>query len=198
MLKVHPSRATPDASSAPPSSRCDTLCLNSSVYSQMRTIRFHIRSLTAADESQLWPMLYHAIYAPAGQSPPPPAVVHRPELARYVQHWGRAGDGGFLIHEGAAQEPVGAVWVRLFPPEFRGYGYLADDIPELSMAVVPGHRGQGAGTQLLRRLVESEYGLQPISLSVSAENPAVRLYKRFDFQVVHGDATSLVMRRDPA
>ena len=31
----------------------------------------------------------------------------------------------------------------------RGYGYVADDVPELTMAVVPGWRGHGIGGELL-------------------------------------------------
>jgi len=71
------------------------------------------------DEPFLWEMLYQAIYVPEGQTAPPRSVVRRPELARYVRGWGREGDCGFLAGD-AADQPVGAVWLRLLRGENKG------------------------------------------------------------------------------
>ena len=142
-----------------------------------------IRALTPEDEPFLWEMLYQAIHVPEGQAGPPRSVLQLPELAWYVEAWGRPGDCGFLA-EVEETGPVGAVWIRLPTGGTRGYGYVADDTPELSMAVMPGFRGLGTGTALLERLLASPCGAAPISLSVSADNPAVRLYRRFGFEIV--------------
>lgn len=152
----------------------------------------HIRPLTSDDEPFLWEMLYQAIHVPDGHSPPPRDVLQRPELSRYVQEWGRRGDCGFLASVG---QPVGAVWLRLLVGTNKGYGYVAEDTPELSMAVLPGFRGRGIGTELLAKLLASRWGSTAISLSVSAENPARRLYARFGFEVVNESAGSLIMVR---
>ena len=153
-----------------------------------------LRPLVVADEPFLWEMLYQALHVPAGAVAPPPAVVRRPELARYVQGWGRAGDGGWLARDPATGRPVGAVWRRLLVGENQGYGHVSDDTPELSMAVLPGHRGLGTGTRLLSRLLAAE-DCPALSLSVAAGNPARRLYRRFGFVVVKQAGASLTMLR---
>ena len=155
-----------------------------------------MRSLTSEDEPFLWEMLFQAIYVPEGHAALPREIVKIPELARYVDGWGREGDCGFLSSDVASGQSIGAVWLRLPIGKYKGYGYVDDHIPELSIAVLPEFRGQGTGTQLLTRLLASAYGQSPISLSVSAENPALRLYKRFGFEVISQDNGSLTMKRD--
>jgi GNAT superfamily N-acetyltransferase len=154
-----------------------------------------IRSLTPTDQSFLWEMLYQALYVPIGQPALPREIIDRPELARYVEDWGGAGDEGFLAIDTVTQQSIGAVWLRQFTQANPGYGYVDDAIPELSIAVLPDYRAQGIGTQLLTHLFTSSLGQQSISLSVSIDNPAVRLYQRFGFAVVTRSAESLVMRR---
>lgn len=141
-------------------------------------------------------MLYQALHVPKGQSAPPRGVIHLPELACYVQDWGREGDCGFLASDPAADQPVGAVWLRLMVDENNGYGFVDDKTPELSIAVLLEYLGQGIGTQLLAQLFDSECGVSSVSLSVSVGNPAVRLYERFGFSVISEGAGSLTMRRD--
>jgi len=143
-------------------------------------------------------MLYQALHVPEGQTAPSREVVQLPELARYVRGWGRTSDCGFFASDAATGQPLGAVWLRLLASENQGYGYVDDETPELSIAVLPSYRGQGIGTQLLTYLFASVCTRLPISLSVSAGNPALRLYERFGFQVVSKGAGSLTMKRDRA
>jgi ribosomal protein S18 acetylase RimI-like enzyme len=159
-------------------------------------MNYIIRSLAPEDEPFLWEILYQALYIPEGESALPREVIYLPELVRYVQNWGCKGDCGFLASDTATSQPVGAVWLRLLVGQNKGYGYVDDDTSELSIAVFPEHRGQGIGTQLLTQLFASVCGQSSVSLSVSANNPAVRLYKRFGFEVVSRSAESLLMKRD--
>lgn len=156
---------------------------------------YSIRPLTLIDEPFLWQMLYHAIHVPESHPAPPPELVFLPELARYVNGWGRQGDLGLLAYEVATHIPVGAVWLRLLTGENRGYGYVDDATPELSMAVLPAYRSQGLGTQLLTTLFTSGWDASPVSLSISADNPARRLYERFGFELVGEEGPSLTMKR---
>lgn len=157
-----------------------------------------IRPIVLADEATLFEALYHSIHVPAGQPPPPPDIVRAPELAHYVQGWGRAGDRGYLAVEVASQRAVGVVWVRLLVGADRGFGWVNDRTPELGIAVWPEHRGQGVGSDLLRALLGSEAGRGPISLSVSKGNAAQRLYERFGFHVLRDDGDALTMVRPAA
>ncbi len=157
--------------------------------------QYKIRSLIAADQSLLWEMLYLSLFVPEGNAPFERSVLEHSDIAKYVRDWGRADDFGFV----AAREnnqPLGAVWLRLLKGDEKGYGYVDDSTPELGMAVFPEHRGQGIGTALLTRLVEAATrSYEQISLSVAAENPALRLYERLGFEVVAEVGTSLTMRR---
>ncbi|TVQ96443.1 MAG: N-acetyltransferase [Spirochaetaceae bacterium] len=141
-------------------------------------------------------MLFQAIHVPDGHPPLSREVLNLPELARYVRGWGREGDCGFLAAAGKPiGEPVGAVWLRVLGGEDRGFGYVAEDTPELSIALLPEFRDRGIGTQLLSRLFAAPCGDTPVSLSVSTDNPAVRLYRRFGFEVVGESGDSLTMLR---
>lgn len=156
-----------------------------------------LRPLTAADGPVVRALLYHAIFLPAGQPPLDPAIVDLPEIARYAAAWGREGDGGFAAEAPGQAEPLGAVWLRLWPDDGRGYGFVAADIPELSIAVLPGQRGQGLGTRLLEAaLAAARVRWRGVSLSVAPDNPALRLYQRFGFRVVGGHAGALIMQVD--
>ena len=156
----------------------------------------NIRALTPKDESFLWEMLYQALYVPEGHPALPREIVQIPELARYVKDWGRPGDCGFLASDPITGESIGATWLRLLIGDNKGYGHVDDNTPELSIAVLPEYRGQGVGSQLLAHLLASECGQSSISLSVSADNPAVRLYKRFGFETIVQSNESLIMKRN--
>ncbi|MEK6302890.1 MAG: GNAT family N-acetyltransferase [Acidobacteriota bacterium] len=158
-----------------------------------------IRRLTRDDEPFLWEMLYHAVYVPEGHAAFQKDVVNEPEIARYVLGWGRAGDQGFAAVEESTSRAVGAAWIRLFTAANKAYGYVAEDVPELSVALLPEYRNQGIGTSLMNRLIHAtgdQY--RALSLSVSADNPAARLYKRLGFKVVERVGTSLTMMKDCA
>jgi ribosomal protein S18 acetylase RimI-like enzyme len=157
---------------------------------------YYIRRLTVDDEPFLWEMLYHALYVPAGQEPFPKEIVREPELARYVLGWGKKDDRGFAAVDEVSLQPIGAVWMRLFSAEYKGYGYVGDDIPELSMALHPAYRDQGIGTDLLRHLIEDARQKYPaLSLSVSSDNPAVRLYQRLGFEVIEQNGASFTLKK---
>lgn len=160
-------------------------------------LAYIIRPLTPADEHVLWEMLYHAIYIPQGQASYPKGIVNEPEIARYALQWGRTDDKEFAAVETSSAKPIGAVWIRLFTSENRGYGYVGEDIPELSIALLPEYRNQGIGSALLRHLIdETRHRYPALSLSVSIDNPAARLYRRLGFEVVAQVGTSLTMKKE--
>jgi ribosomal protein S18 acetylase RimI-like enzyme len=123
-----------------------------------------------------------------------------PEIARYVVGFGRSGDAGVVAEVGAAA--VGAAWYRLLPASEPGYGFVAGDVPELSIAVVAEYRGLGLGRQLLETLLAhaDANGVARISLSVALDNPAARLYERVGFRRVgvSGGAWTMLARTSAA
>lgn len=126
--------------------------------------------------------LYLAIYQPEGRQPLPLQIVRESELYRYIDNFGtKLWDCAFAAVAG--EEVCGLAWCRLLDGATRGYGYVDDETPELSMAVRPQYRGCGMGTALLRTMVAylRGQGCGQISLSVSKKNPARRLYAREGF-----------------
>ncbi|MEM1115879.1 MAG: GNAT family N-acetyltransferase, partial [Bacteroidota bacterium] len=101
-----------------------------------------------------------------------------------------------LLAEDASGTRLGAAWLRLWPGPEVGYGFVDADTPELTLSVVPGARGRGIGTALLRALLtEAARHHEAVSLSVSATNPARRLYAREGFTIVAEAGGSLTMVR---
>src|SRR5207248_11613598 len=93
-------------------------------------------------------------------------------------------------------QPVGAAWYRLFKGETPGYGFVDEDTPELTIAVVPSRRGRGLGEQLLSALLERARGESygGVSLSVEPDNPALHLYDKHGFAKVGERGGAWVMR----
>ena len=149
-----------------------------------------------ADLPFLRRMLYEAAFWRAEQDRPPlDDALIQPELAVYLDGWGRHGDVGLIAH--IAERPAGAVWVRNFDRDRHGYGYLDDRTPELTLAVAPPYRRRGIGGQLLARLLADPrlWDTARVSLSVEADNPAVSLYEHAGFEVVEEDGGAMTMVR---
>ncbi|MEM8720806.1 MAG: GNAT family N-acetyltransferase [Cyanobacteria bacterium P01_G01_bin.39] len=157
-----------------------------------------IRSIEVTDAPFLWEMLYQALYIPPEASPLARDVIFQPELAKYVQNWGiYQNDIGLIAVAVESQTLVGAVWLRMFKSDNPGYGYINDNTPELSIAVLPEHRGQGIGTQLITTLLSKVKNCySAVSLSVSLDNPALHLYNRLGFEVISQDDNSLIMKKN--
>jgi ribosomal protein S18 acetylase RimI-like enzyme len=88
-----------------------------------------------------------------------------------------------------AGRPVGHLWVHREPSEWR----LID------LAILPGARGRGVGTAVLRDLLAAaDAASVPIVLSVRADNVgARRLYERLGFAAAEEGDLDVVMARPP-
>ncbi len=157
---------------------------------------FKIRDIVPEDEPIIREIFYQAIFVPEGEDPYPKNIIYLPELRKYHENWDVRKDFGLLAFKN--KTVIGAIYGRFLHGDNKGYGYIDDDIPELSMAVMPGHRNQGIGTVLLNKFFElaKRKGHKSISLSVDKRNPAVRLYERTGFKVVRSNEVDLIMRKD--
>lgn len=141
-------------------------------------------------------MLYEAAsWRGHADAPPVEEAMMQPDLAVYVDRWGRPGDRGLVARIGG--EPAGAVWVRLYDDDNHGYGYLDGRTPELSIAVVEDHRGRGLGRCLMAAsLAQARLDRVPrISLSVETDNPALALYESIGFVPAASVEDALTMVR---
>ena len=115
-------------------------------------------------------------------------VDERPDLRHYTEFRPDRGDLGLVAERDG--RTVGVVWLLFLDAHDPGYGFLADGVPELSIWVAPGSRGQGMGGALLRAALDEarRRGTERVSLSVEAGNPAVHLYRRRGLRPVPGAA----------
>jgi ribosomal protein S18 acetylase RimI-like enzyme len=123
-----------------------------------------------------------------------------PHLSHYVAGWPRAGDFGAVAVDDD-DTVIGCGWCRVFDPCDPGYGYVAAEIPELTIGVRQEDRGRGVGTVLLATLIAQAgaRGHHALSLSVEDGNRARRLYQRAGFDVVgrNGDSEVMLLNLSP-
>ena len=141
---------------------------------------YSIRKIRQDEMRVLDTFLYEAIFVPEGSEAPPREIIKAPELQVYVDEFGsKAGDFCFVAE--AEGQIVGTVWVRIM----EDYGHVDDETPSLAISLLSEYRGRGIGTELMKRMIEElrTQGYKKVSLSVQKTNYAVRLYKKFGFEI---------------
>ncbi|MGC4794708.1 N-acetyltransferase family protein [Micromonospora saelicesensis] len=154
-----------------------------------------IRAATSADSEFLVDMLVEAVNWLPERNWSREQILANPALAHYVSGWMQPNDFG-LVAVDRADGSVGAAWFRYLTAADPGYGYVSDDVPELTIGVVETWRGRGVGRMLLRAVLDAarERGIRTVSLSVERANFAARLYAAEGFRTVESfeDADTMV------
>ena len=134
--------------------------------------------------------LYEAIYQPDALHPVPRTILQHPSLWKYIEEFGTR-EGDLCVVAEIDKVVVGAVWTRLI----HSYGFVDNKTPELSISLYPQYRNQGIGTKLIYGIFEelSRAGYRSVSLSVSKQNPAVRMYLRIGFAIVQENDADYIM-----
>jgi len=153
---------------------------------------FIIREIRKEDQDFLFDILYHAIFIEPGAKPPGRDELKKPEIRIYAENWGKLTDYGYLAVDVKTKKKIGAAWLR----QIRGFGYVADDIPEIGIAVFPEYRSMGIGKALLKQLLDATTDIyETISLAVQANNKtAISLYKKLGFKELGKKGTEIIMR----
>ena len=172
-----------------------------------------IRPIRPAELPQLEEFLYQAVFVPEGEERPGREIVRLPELEVYYRDFGRREGDFCLVVENAPEFPgqaelpgqaeftddearlLGAVWIRVFDKAARGFGFVDEATPELSMSVLEGYRGRGLGTELLRAMLQklAAGAYRQVSLSVDLDNYAYAWYQGFGFVQISSDGYSAIM-----
>ena len=160
-----------------------------------------IRPIRLNETILLSEFLYEAIYQPDALHPVPRTILQHPSLWKYIEEFGtREGDlcvvaetreGDLCVVAEIDKVVVGAAWTRLI----HSYGFVDNKTPELSISLYPQYRNQGIGTKLIYGIFEelSHAGYRSVSLSVSKQNPAVRMYLRIGFAIVQENDADYIM-----
>ena len=164
--------------------------------SQVKDIR--CRPAAAEDFTFLATMLGEAaVWRPNNPTPTADQVLADPRYAMYIAGWPRQGDYGLVAEQDG---PLGAAWFRTYTEVSHGYGFISEDVPELSIAVVVSRRHEGIGRRLLIDLINASIaqGCPALSLSVNSDNPARGLYESVGFVPVEKHGSSWTMVRHAA
>jgi GNAT superfamily N-acetyltransferase len=142
--------------------------------------------LRAADQQDtrfLRDMLRHAYHWRMGDPDLP--------VFRYVKNWGRPGDAGVIASAGP--NAYGAAWYRLFPASAPGFAFVDEQTPEVTIAVVPSHRGKGTGGELLEALLERARAEGFSQISLSAEPGQTGFYEKHGFRELRREDGTVTM-----
>lgn len=150
------------------------------------------KNIDKNDYSFLKEMMYEAIFVPVEEKPVPQSILDLPEISKYYKNWNET-DFGLIIQTN--NQNIGAVWCRYFTKENKGYGYISDDIPELSMAIHKDYQNKGFGSILIKEIYKTakNKGVKSISISVDKRNKAVNFYLKHGFQIYAEPGTDYTM-----
>lgn len=149
-----------------------------------------IRQMNIAEYRLLKDFLYEAIFIPKGVKKPPRNIIEQDELQVYIKDFGKQKDDCCLVAE-CDGKIIGACWVRIM----NDYGHIDNETPSFAISLYEEYRGQGIGTNLMRKMLEflSLKKYKRASLAVQKENYAVKMYKKVGFQIVGENDQEYIM-----
>lgn len=149
-----------------------------------------IREMNEAEYPLLEDFLYEAIFIPEGAEPPPRSIINAPELRIYIEDFGRRADDKALVAE-IGNQVIGAVWVRVM----NDYGHIDDETPSFAISLYKEYRGQGIGTEMMKRMLDllKGCGYQRASLAVQKANYAVKMYDSVGFEIIDENEKEYIM-----
>lgn len=107
------------------------------------------------------------------------------DYRKYIKDW-TPEQGGIIAWEDKLI-PAGGLWFRYWEGEDRGYGFYAEDVPELAIAVEKRYQNYGLGSRLIQAgIALAKHQQAPgVSLSVAGDNErAAHVYRKYGFHKV--------------
>lgn len=152
------------------------------------------RELKISDFAFMREMLYEALFVPEGEKPFDRSIIDLPEISKYTDNWGTPDDFGLIVCND--EIPVGAIWGRLYHEGHKGYGFIDEQTPEMTIAIRSEYRNKGLGTSMMVEFTKcaKKNGYEGLSLSVDKRNRAVNLYQRIGFVVFDELETAYTMK----
>lgn len=108
---------------------------------------------------------------------------------RYARRWSED-QGGVIAEEDGTR--LGAAWLRNFTSTDPGTGYVADEYPEVAIALAPESTGKGLGRKLMQAVLDMAQvmGKPGVSLCVADGNDRAKaLYESMGYEHVGRDAS---------
>lgn len=159
-----------------------------------------LRESQHSDIPFLREMLYEAVFWRAGANKPSfEQGLAYPEVSKALADWGER-DGDVAVVATLNSTPIGAAWYRYWTDSNFIRGYVDENIPVLVIGVHRDYRHRGVGIKMIDWIIDyaSKHAIEEISLMVSKDNYAMKLYVQMGFQEVADTGDSLLMVRDIA
>ena len=161
-------------------------------------MNIHLRKSTPADIQFMREMLYEAVFwRPNPNKPAFEEGLAASGVNNALVDWGeRKGDAAVIALVDAI--PAGAAWYRFYTDDNCIRGYIDETIPVIAIAVQKNCRRRGIGEKMIEWLLDhaSEHNIQKLSLMVSKDNHAIRLYRKCGFLDYADRGDSLLMLRE--
>ncbi|MCP4141373.1 MAG: GNAT family N-acetyltransferase [Chloroflexi bacterium] len=143
-------------------------------------------------------MLYEAVFwRDVENRPAYEEALALPDVHKALADWGkREGDTALIATINGT--PVGAAWYRYWNEKDEIRGYMHNNVPVIVIGVHEDFRAKKIGRRLLSGLIEQaqKEGVPRISLMVSKDNYALRLYQQQGFKIYSEIEDSITMVRD--
>ena len=142
-------------------------------------------------------MLYEAVFwRPSSNKPTLEEGLAYPGVNHALVDWG-AREGDTAVIALVDSMPAGAAWHRFYTTDNCIRGYINETIPVIAIAVHENFRRRGIGEQMLEWLIDhaSKHNIQKLSLMVSKDNHALKLYRKCGFLKYADTGDSLLMLR---
>lgn len=154
-------------------------------------MNYEIREMRETEYPLLENFLYEAIFVPEGVlEKPPKSIIKNPELQVYISGFGTHKHDRALAAE-VDNKVIGAVWTRIM----NDYGHIDDRTPSFAISLYKEYRGQGIGTELMKRMLLAlkDGGCERASLAVQKANFAVKMYQKLGFEVIDQNEEEYIM-----
>lgn len=161
----------------------------------------HLRESIPSDIQFLREMLYEAVFwRPNPNKPSFEEGLIYPGVSNALVDWGKR-DGDTAVIALCDSRLAGAAWYRFYTDDNCIRGYINEMIPTVAIAVHEHYRRQGIGVKMIEWLIDcaSKSNIQKLSLMVSKDNHAIRLYQKCGFlEYADKDDSLLMLRRTEA
>ena len=156
-----------------------------------------LREAQQSDLAFLRRILYEAVFWRAGIGKPSlEEGLAYPEVSKSLADWGER-DGDTAVVAAINSNPVGAAWYRFWTDRNSIRGYVNENFPVLIIGILGDYRHQGIGSKMIAWLADhaAKHAVENISLSVSKDNYALKLYQQQGFQEHSDTGDALIMVR---
>jgi len=160
-------------------------------------MKLALRASKDSDEPFLRKMLYEAVFWRQSDNKPSfEEGLSYPNVRNAFEDWGKR-ESDIAVIATIDSIPVGAAWYRFWTESNNTRGYINENTPVLAIGVQSEFRHQGIGQKMIGWLVEyaSKHLIKEISLCVSKDNYAMKLYKQQGFEEYADNGDSIIMIR---